>query len=62
MWSLNSATKIVLIMLIVAIILLNFLWIAVEEPLKTVTLMVVSFYFGQKYTTTAINDEVKWVK
>lgn len=45
---LNSATKIVLVLVVSAIIALNAFGIPVEEPLKTISLMIVSFYFGQK--------------
>lgn len=43
-----SATKIVLLLLVIAIIVLNFMQIEVGEPLKSMALMVISFYFGQK--------------
>lgn len=43
-----SATKIVLLAVVTAVIILNFMWIEVAEPLNSVTLMVISFYFGQK--------------
>jgi len=45
---LKSATKISLLLIVTSVIVLNFLSIEVWEPLKSVTLMVVSFYFGQK--------------
>ena len=45
---LKSATKIVLILLIISVIIFTWLWIEITEPLKTVTLMVVSFYFWSK--------------
>ncbi len=43
-----SATKISLLLVIGSLIALNAFGIPVEEPLKTVSLMIVSFYFGQK--------------
>lgn len=51
-----SATKISLLLLIISVIILNFYKIDVAEPLKTISLMVVSFYFWQK------KDEDKWSK
>jgi len=53
MYILKSATRIVLILLILSIIVLNFLWIEVQEPLKTVVLMVVSFYFWNKMSSVS---------
>ena len=52
---LNSATKIVLILIVISIILLNILQIEVWEPLKSIALMVISFYFWQK-TIPDINN------
>ena len=46
-----SATKITLLLIIVSVIVLNFMQIEVAEPLKSVALMVISFYFWQKNTT-----------
>ena len=43
-----SATKTALIMTVGSIIALNAFGVPVEEPLKTISLMIVSFYFGQK--------------
>lgn len=43
-----SATRITLLLLITSVIALNFLNIEVWEPLKSIALMVVSFYFWQK--------------
>jgi hypothetical protein len=48
---LSSATKIVLLLLIVALVALTSLKIVDQEIFKTVILMVVSFYFGQKINT-----------
>jgi len=45
---LKSATKVTLIVLVLAVIVLNVFQIPTEEPLKTIATMVVSFYFGQK--------------
>jgi len=53
MYILKSATRIVLILLILSIIVLNFLGIEVQEPLKTVVLMVVSFYFWNKMSSVS---------
>lgn len=53
---LNSASKISLLLIIVSIITLNFLKIEVWEPLKSVTLMIISFYFWQKISNTP-NDK-----
>lgn len=44
----NSATKICLILIVISIIILNFIQIEVWEPLKSISLMIVSFYFWQK--------------
>jgi hypothetical protein len=45
---LSSATKLVLLALIIALIGLTFMGKLDQETFKTVILMVVSFYFGQK--------------
>lgn len=47
----SSATKITLLTLVVALIALTFLGKADTEPFKSVVLMVISFYFGQKVNT-----------
>lgn len=44
----NSATKLVLLIIVISIVTLNFLQIEVWEPLKSISLMVISFYFWQK--------------
>ena len=49
---LKSATKITLLALVFALIGLTFLGKADSEPFKTIILMVISFYFGQKTTPT----------
>jgi hypothetical protein len=41
----ESTTKFVLVIIIIAIITLSFLQIKVEEPLNNIALMVVTFYF-----------------
>lgn len=46
----SSATKLTLLALVLALIILTFLGKADAEPFKTVILMVISFYFGQKVT------------
>lgn len=45
---LQSATKVTLLLIVLSIIILNFLQIEVWEPLKTIAISVVSFYFWQK--------------
>jgi len=45
---LKSATKISLLLIVLSIIGLNIFQIEVGEPLKSIALMIVSFYFGQK--------------
>ncbi len=54
----NSATKLVLVLVVIAIIALNFIEIDVKEPLKTIAIMIVSFYFGKSQVpvTTESND------
>jgi hypothetical protein len=49
---LKSATKIVLLALVFALIALTAFKITDSETFKTVILMVVSFYFGQKSNPT----------
>ena len=44
----SSATKLSLLIIILAVVWLNLLNIEVTEPLKTISIMVVSFYFGTK--------------
>ncbi len=44
----SSATKIVLLMITLAVIVMTFMWIEITEPMKTISIMVVSFYFWQK--------------
>ena len=44
----SSATKLTLLALVLALIILTFLGKADAEPFKSVVLMVISFYFGQK--------------
>lgn len=45
---LSSASKIALLLIILGIFVLTYLGIEINEPLKTISLMVVSFYFGWK--------------
>jgi hypothetical protein len=45
---LNSATKIVLLAVISALIVLTFMKIVDAKDFMSIALMVVSFYFGQK--------------
>lgn len=56
----NSATRIVLILIVLSIIILNFMQIEVWEPLKSMAICVISFYFWQKwYTKDYIEQENK---
>jgi len=45
---LQSATKIVLLLVVVALIALTFLKIVDAKDFMSIALMIVSFYFGQK--------------
>ena len=51
----SSATKIVLLILVIALVGLTAFQITDSETFKTVILMVVSFYFGQK-TNVPFNE------
>jgi hypothetical protein len=44
----SSATKLSLLLIIIAIIWLAYLKIEVTEPLKSIALVVISFYFWNK--------------
>ena len=44
----SSATKLSLLIIVIAIVWLNLFHIEVTEPLKTIAIMIVSFYFGSK--------------
>jgi len=65
---LNSATKITLLALIVGLLVFTFMGSVDQEVFKTVILMVVSFYFGQKtnvpvaYEDLPTVDEVTSIK
>ena len=50
----TSASKIALLLIIVGIFILTYLGIDINEPLKTISLMVVSFYFGWKTKSNEI--------
>jgi hypothetical protein len=50
-----SATRITLLVIVLSIVILNFLQIEVWEPLKSMALMVISFYFGQKVNESSSN-------
>jgi len=50
---LNSATKIVLLAVISALIVLTFMKIVDSKDFMSIALMVVSFYFGQKVNVPA---------
>ena len=52
---LNNITEICLILLILSTILMNFFWVEVLEPLKTVVMLVVGAFFWAK-TPWLIND------
>jgi len=52
----KSATKITLLLLVISTIALNFLQIEAWEPLKSITLMVISFYFWQKVNDINTNN------
>ena len=45
---LTSATKLCLLLVVLAIIALNFTKIPVDETLKVIAVAIVSFYFAQK--------------
>lgn len=45
---LNSATKIVLLLMVISLIVLTFMKIVDPKDFMSIALMVVSFYFGQK--------------
>ena len=49
---LSSATKIVLLLLVVGLIVMNFLQIDVSDTYKITITAVISFYFGQKAVET----------
>lgn len=51
-----SATKITLLLIVISIIVLNFMQIEVAEPLKSVALMVISFYFWQKINNNNLEN------
>ena len=46
MYLLKSASKMALLLIIIGIFVLTYMQIEINEPLKTISLMVVSFYFG----------------
>lgn len=48
---LNSATKIVLLLVIIAVIFLNVFQIEVAEPLNNIAISIIAFYFWQKVNT-----------
>ncbi len=50
----NSATKITLLTLTLALIYMSVAGIEVNETFKTSYLMVLSFYFGQKINTPVV--------
>ena len=52
-----SATRISLLTVIFWTFLLTGLWIEITEPLKTISLMVISFYFGREIKS---NQEELW--
>lgn len=52
---LQSATKIVLLLVVVALIALTFLKIVDAKDFISIALMIVSFYFGQKINVATEN-------
>ncbi len=52
---LQSATKIVLLLVVVALIALTFLKIVDAKDFISIALMIVSFYFGQKVNVPVSN-------
>lgn len=55
----KSATKVTLLSLVLALIVLTFLGKADSEPFKTVILMVVSFYFGRQERNQSTNVQLE---
>lgn len=53
----KSATKLVLLALVLGLIALTFSGIPINETYKTSLLMVLSFYFGQK-TNIPLNEKI----
>lgn len=47
-----SATKLSLLIIVIAIVWLNALQIEVTEPMKTIAIMIVSFYFWKYNNNT----------
>jgi len=56
---LKSATKIVLLMIVISLIILTFMRIVDAKDFMSITLMVVAFYFGQKTNTTPTAEDMK---
>jgi len=54
----TSATRIVLILLIIWLIVLNYQQIPLNETMKYVIISVVSFYFGQKVVQSVNQNNV----
>lgn len=52
---LSSASKLAMLFMVGAVVLLTGLWIEITEPMKTIALMIVSFYFGNK--TKSLNEK-----
>ena len=48
----KSATKIVLLALVLGLIIMSFMQIEINETYKSALIMVLSFYFGQRVTAT----------
>ena len=60
---LNSATKIVLLLIILTMCILTFVKIVDAKDFMSVVSVIVAFYFWQKTATTDINDAmVAWIK
>jgi hypothetical protein len=54
----QSATKIVLLLMTVALIILTFLRIIDAKDFMTVMIAIIAFYFGQKTNTATIEQQL----
>jgi len=55
----KSATKIVLLLLVLGLLVFTFIGSVDQEVFKTVILMVISFYFGQKVNVPIESEKVE---
>ena len=55
---LDRVMEISLLLVIAWALILTIFWIEITEPMKTIALMVVSAYFGQKIPS---NNDKKWI-